>query len=79
MQQRSDMNTLSDDLPVPTDDGACDHLPGMVLPSIPLSSTDGKRIDLATLPGARGARRNRVDSAITTRSFDHWVRRLSSG
>jgi peroxiredoxin len=49
--RRSDLHTLPEDLPVPTDDGACDHLPGMVLPSIPLSSTDGKQIDLATLPG----------------------------
>jgi len=51
MQQRSDMHTLPDDLPVPTDDGACDHLAGLVLPSIPLSSTDGQQIDLAELRG----------------------------
>jgi len=51
MQQRSDMYTLPDDLPVPTDDGACDHLAGLVLPSIPLSSTDGQQIDLAELRG----------------------------
>ena len=51
MPQRSDLYTLPDDLPVPTDDGACDHLVGMVLPSIPLRSTDGREIDLAALPG----------------------------
>jgi peroxiredoxin len=51
MQQRSDIHTLPDDLPVPTDDGACDHLAGMVLPSIPLSSTDGQTIDMAALGG----------------------------
>jgi peroxiredoxin len=51
MQQRYDLHTLPDDLPVPTDDGACDHLAGMVLPSIPLSSTDGQQIDLAALAG----------------------------
>ena len=51
MQQRSDMYTLPEDLPVPTDDGACDHLAGMVLPSIPLSSTDGEKIDLSSLRG----------------------------
>jgi hypothetical protein len=44
MQQRSDLYTLPDDLPVPTDDGACDHLARVVLPSIPLSSTDGEQI-----------------------------------
>ena len=51
MPQRYDIHTLPDDLPVPTDDGACGHLDGMVLPSIPLNSTDGQQIDLATLPG----------------------------
>jgi hypothetical protein len=38
MQQRPDIYTLPEDLPV-------------VLPSIPLSSTDGEQIDLAALPG----------------------------
>lgn len=51
MQQRSDIYTLPNNLPVPTNDGACDHLAGMVLPSIPLSSTDGQQIDLAELRG----------------------------
>jgi peroxiredoxin len=51
MPQRSDMYTLPDDLPVPTDDGACDHLTGLVLPSVPLRSTDNEQIDLAGLRG----------------------------
>jgi peroxiredoxin len=51
MQQRFDLYTVPADLPTPTDDGACDHLEGMVLPSIPLSSTDGRQIDLAALRG----------------------------
>jgi peroxiredoxin len=51
MQQRSDMYTLPEDLPVPIDDGACDHLAGMVLPSIPLSTTDGEKVDLSLLRG----------------------------
>ena len=51
MQQRSDMFSLPEDLPVPTDDGACDHLAGMVLPPVPLSSTDGEQIDVARLRG----------------------------
>lgn len=51
MQQRSDIYTLPHDLPVPTDDGACDHLAGMVVPSILLSSTDAQQIDLARLRG----------------------------
>jgi peroxiredoxin len=42
---------LPSDLPVPTDDGACAHLPGMALPSVPLPTTDGATVDLAALPG----------------------------
>jgi peroxiredoxin len=51
MPQRSDLYTVPAGLPVPSDDGACDHLAGMVLPSIPLSSTDGEQIDLHALRG----------------------------
>lgn len=36
-----------DDLPVPQDDGACDHLRGAFLPSISLQSTSGEAIDLS--------------------------------
>jgi peroxiredoxin len=43
--------TLPDDLPPPTDDGASDHLPGMRLPSVPLPSTAGERVDLSALSG----------------------------
>lgn len=38
-------------LPQPVDDGACDHLRGLVLPSVPLRSTSGDSTDLASLPG----------------------------
>jgi peroxiredoxin len=38
-------------IPAPQDDGAAAHLPGRVLPSVPLSATDGATIDLAALPG----------------------------
>jgi peroxiredoxin len=38
-------------LPVPADDGAADHLPGMLLPSVPLMSTAGRSLDLSVLPG----------------------------
>ena len=38
-------------LPVPQDDGAASHLPGMHIPSIPLPATDGSTIDLASLAG----------------------------
>jgi len=38
-------------LPEPEDDGACDHLPGMRLPSVPLMSTEGDCVDLSSLTG----------------------------
>jgi peroxiredoxin len=38
-------------LPQPKDDGACDHLPGTRLPSVPLMSTAGDPVDLSTLKG----------------------------
>ncbi len=49
---RSDsLYELPKDLPVPQDDGACDHLAGMKLPPIALQSTGGRRIDLSALKG----------------------------
>lgn len=47
-----DFTTLPDDLPVPVDDGAADHLPGMALPPITLPTTTGDRVDFNQLgPG----------------------------
>lgn len=46
-----DLHTLPANLPVPVDDGACDHLPGSALPSVPLTSTTGKTVDLSTYAG----------------------------
>jgi peroxiredoxin len=42
-----DPTQLPDGLPVPQDDGAADHLPGMQMPSLVLPSTDGD-LELAT-------------------------------
>lgn len=39
---------LPKDLPVPKDDGACDHLPGSEFPSILLTSTNSLTIDITT-------------------------------
>jgi len=48
----TDYAQLPDDLPVPEDDGAADHLPGMSMPSLVLPATDGTSVDLADLgPG----------------------------
>ena len=46
-----DPNVLPPGLPVPLDDGAAAHLAGTRIPSVPLTSTDGTQIDLATVPG----------------------------
>ena len=43
------LNELPPDLPVPVDDGATDHLPGIHLPSVPLQATDGRTVNLADL------------------------------
>ena len=51
MSHTDQPQTLPPGLPVPVDDGACDHLPGLQLPSIPLPSTAGRMVDLARLPG----------------------------
>jgi peroxiredoxin len=48
-----DVYTLPDDLPVPEDDGACDHLPGRALPAVRLHATRGEPVDLAEV-GAEG-------------------------
>ena len=42
---------LPDDLPIPQDDGAADHLQGTKLDSIILSATNGLKIDLSKLFG----------------------------
>jgi peroxiredoxin len=39
------------DLPIPLDDGACDHLENMQMPNISLWSTEGREINLSSLAG----------------------------
>jgi peroxiredoxin len=51
MARSDNLYELPQELPVPVDDGACDHLPGMALPALPLPATDGRTVDLAALPG----------------------------
>lgn len=41
--------SLPDDLPIPIDDGACDHLLNMKLPDLPLRSTSGEKVNLASI------------------------------
>jgi peroxiredoxin len=44
---------LPDDLPVPQDDGAANHLPGMAVPALTLTGTAGSRVALDDLPPGR--------------------------
>ena len=44
-----DLLELPPDLPVPVDDGACDHLPGSRVPSVRLASSSGRWVDLAEI------------------------------
>lgn len=44
---RDSIYTLPDSLAAPVNDGACDHLPGMPIPSISLPSTSGNSVNLA--------------------------------
>ena len=51
MSGADELPRLPEGIPAPTDDGACDHLPGMGLPSVPLASTAGGSVDLSGLSG----------------------------
>jgi peroxiredoxin len=43
-----DLSKTPDDLPVPVDDGAANHLVGMTLPNLSLLATNGKQIDVGS-------------------------------
>jgi peroxiredoxin len=49
-----DYHALPPGLPVPVDDGAADHLPGMRLPALMLPSTQGGELDLAATAATAG-------------------------
>jgi peroxiredoxin len=51
MTNAHDPNVLPAELPVPQDDGAVRHLPGLKLPSLMLAATDGSQVDLSKLAG----------------------------
>jgi peroxiredoxin len=52
MSDQRDWADLPTGLPAPEDDGAADHLPGLTLPSVPLASTSGGTVDLASVAGS---------------------------
>jgi peroxiredoxin len=49
MARQDNIYELPKDLPIPIDDGACNHLPGMQLPSVLLLSTTGRAVDLTKI------------------------------
>src|SRR4051812_38654242 len=49
----SEFSQLPPDLPVPEDDGAADHLPGIGVPGLRLPSTRGGEVDLAEAAARR--------------------------
>jgi peroxiredoxin len=51
MSSTDNVYEVPEGLPAPVDDGACDHLPGMRLPSVTLGSTAGEPVDLSELAG----------------------------
>lgn len=51
MSQSTNYQDLPPDLPVPEDDGACDHLVGTRLPVLSLPATDGSFVDLSQRQG----------------------------
>ncbi len=51
MPRSDNVMELPKDLPIPQDDGACNHLIGMKLPSLALRSTRGRRVDLSKFKG----------------------------
>lgn len=48
VSKKDEFNYLPEGLPIPEDDGACDHLLGMDIPSIELQSTSGTKVDPST-------------------------------
>lgn len=51
MARTDDLSQLPPGLPVPADDGACDHLPGMAVPPVSLRSTAARWVRISELPG----------------------------
>jgi len=47
------LTELPADLPVPLDDGAADHLPGLRMPTLRLGSTAGRLVDVSALGAGR--------------------------
>lgn len=53
LKETKNLLDLPPDLPVPVDDGACDHLPGMTVPGVRLRTTGDRWLDLREQSGQR--------------------------
>lgn len=51
MTRSDNINEIPSDIPIPEDDGACDHLEGLILPRVTLPTTAGGTITFAEIPG----------------------------
>jgi len=51
MQKVTNFNILPNDLPIPQDDGAAQHLTGKRLPNVSLAATNGSVIEMGSIPG----------------------------
>ena len=51
MSETQSLYTVPEGVPAPADDGAADGLPGAWIPSVPLASTSGGRVDLCAPAG----------------------------
>lgn len=45
------LDSIPEDLPIPLNDDACQHLESLYIPDIPLNSTANQVINLSKLPG----------------------------
>jgi peroxiredoxin len=51
MPRKDSLYTIPENLPIPIDNGMCDHLLGMIVPIVPLRSTTGEIVNLANSIG----------------------------
>jgi peroxiredoxin len=51
MPRKDSLYTMPENLPIPIDDGACNHLLEMKIPRVPLLSTTGEIVDLSNSIG----------------------------
>jgi peroxiredoxin len=49
----TDYTTLPDGLPIPENDGAADHLPGLAVPPLTFTATDGRLVNVSRLGRGR--------------------------